>query len=84
MIKRYKEYYELYHECNLGKWLYQSFGEWIYNQILDDIKDSLIEEQIGWYNPESERFCYLGDKRTWYGSRRRYTIPVYLPKPPKE
>jgi len=56
-------------------------GKWC---LYDDIKDSLIGEQVGWYDPGSKRFCYLDEKEYSAEHFRGYTVPVYLPKSPKE
>lgn len=33
--------------------------------------------QIGWFNPDSGRFCYTDEKEAWPEPKRRFTKPVY-------
>jgi len=34
-------------------------------------------KQIGWYNPDSKRFCYMDEKATGSETTQGYTEPVY-------
>ena len=57
-------------------------------QLIALIQES--QEQVGWYNPQSKRFCYLDQKdpkQNVAGADRfsSYSVPVFaLPKPPKQ
>lgn len=33
-------------------------------------------EQVGWFNPESRRFCYSDEKEFWPDRRVGYSLPV--------
>ncbi len=33
--------------------------------------------QIGWFNPDSKRFCYSDEKETYPGYNIRYVVPVF-------
>ncbi len=32
--------------------------------------------QIGWFNPNSKRFCYIDEMEAWPEHRARFTVPV--------
>lgn len=38
-------------------------------------------KQIGWYNPDSKRFCYMDEKATGSETTQGYTKPVYVLSP---
>lgn len=46
------------------------------------MNNNLIKEQLGWYNPNSKRICYLDEKLHGdiKGSFNDYTVPVYIEK----
>ena len=60
----------------------KTITEWIEAKIKQlhvdyKIKMLLEQEQIGWYNPDSKRFCY-SDEGELSDRQRGYTMPVFV------
>ena len=38
----------------------------------------VTDEQIGWFNPGSKRFCYTDEKQHMQSNKASYTVPVFV------
>lgn len=41
-------------------------------------KLSELRKQIGWFCPETKRFCYSDEKSSWPKRRVTYSVPVFI------
>lgn len=58
-------------------------GEWPESREEVELRGAERGDQIGWYNPDSKRFCYTDEKDydeqldPGFRGKRGYTVPVY-------